>query len=186
MRVGEDATRLVRERELRSGALDLGEPCDLIAQRGGNRRRVPADSFQDRRHHAVRLLGEDQHQVQHVELGIAFRLGELLGLADRFLGALREPLDSHVSDSFAWPGGPAADAWRAAWPSRRGSRRRDAGARPVRERSGRHDRRRVPAWQALAGQVDLLAVLGVGPDSELERAGRRVNRNLGSSDGLEQ
>ncbi len=46
-----------------------------------------ADAVEHRRHDAVGLLGEDEEQVGDLELGVAFRLGELLRADDRLGGA---------------------------------------------------------------------------------------------------
>ena len=85
MRIGQDATGLVRELELRVTG-DLRQLCELLPQGVGHGAGLDADAVEYGRHDAVGLLGEDEEQVGDLELAVALRFGELLCADDR-LGA---------------------------------------------------------------------------------------------------
>ena len=71
VRIGQDASRLVRELELLGRAGHLRQLRELRPQRLRHRCRRHADAVEHGRHDPVGLLGQDQEQVGDLELGVA-------------------------------------------------------------------------------------------------------------------
>ena len=93
MAVGQDAARVLGQGQL--GAGDLGKLGQLLADPFGQGRRVVARPFQHGGNHAFGLLHERVQQVQRLQLGMAFPLGQLLRSLDGLGRLLREPLRAH-------------------------------------------------------------------------------------------
>ena len=76
-----------------------GEPGELVADPFGHGRWVVARALQDGRNDAFGLLHQGVEQVQRLQLGVAFPLGQILGSRDGLVRLLREPFRAHQRDS---------------------------------------------------------------------------------------